>query len=67
MYNEIDKWKNVTDRVEAEQKRLALGAERYEKLRLLSPLEFSSLFSEALHGQKKFDQLVDELPGKKKR
>lgn len=37
------------------------GHERYEKLRKLNPMQFTALHKRAMHGDKKFDELVDDL------
>lgn len=38
------------------------GWQRYEKLRKLNPRQFGDLWDEALKGDKRFDDLVDDLP-----
>ena len=45
--------------------RFKQGHDRYEKLRLLNPREFSELFCRGLDGEN-FDEMVDSLPEKGK-
>ena len=44
---------------------LIKGWQRYEKLRVLTPKEFTELYQKNISG-KNFDEMVDELPERKK-
>lgn len=42
-------------------RRIRLGYERYEKLRKLNPMQFTTLHKRAIKENIKFDELVDDL------
>ena len=44
--------------------RLIQAHERYEKVRLLNPVQFQELYLRNIRENIPFDQLIDELPGK---
>lgn len=55
------KIKELTFGWAADREGLKLGHDRYEKLRKLNPRGYSDLWNRALTGDKRFDELVDEL------
>ena len=42
-------------------RKIRLGHDRYEKMRRLSPAEFTRLWKSSLLDNKKFDELVDKI------
>lgn len=42
---------------------LERAEERYNKVRSMSPAQFTMLYKENLNGSQSFDELVDHLPG----
>lgn len=48
-------------------RRIRRGYDRYEKLRALNPYQFEKLWKVAQNGEKRFDELVDEIERKSRK